>query len=68
MNAKKAKALRRQAQAQSIGQSEARWWDKKTKRPIPGGSIKLMGAGIPTIELVPGCTRAKYQTLKRVER
>lgn len=66
MNAKQAKKLRAQAQAQTIGQANVAYENylPRVETPLPNGKIHVT-PGIPRV-LNPDCTRAIYKKLKKL--
>ena len=71
MNGKKARALRRRAESDTIGMPMARmkkghcppsFLAKKTKQGLTVGHIKVAD-GVPQ-EMIPGCTKKVYRNLK----
>lgn len=69
MRNKKARHLRRVAQAKSIGMPNVEYDSKSGKSPVfaeaTPGMFKRMMPGIP-LRLVDYCTRYTYQQLKKV--
>jgi hypothetical protein len=62
MNSKKVKALRRQAEAQTVGQATVAYRATKLRSKVIDGKRML---NTETMVLDPACTRAVYQKLKR---
>ena len=65
MNGKRAKALRRQAEAQTVGQPTIEYKTTNGRRRIRKGSVVPVELYTETVVLAPRCTRAAYQKLKK---